>query len=163
MRDAQRSAVYAAELAAFDGTDLEDVRDFATIATLATRVIDGDWWPGGHVEVRRSRSDACSSSTRCGADGADVNTIRLADPQMTVATVAHELAHALAGVGHGHDATFRRAFVDVVAVITNLDTVDRRGDVHVDQLTDAFRAAGLRLADREWSAPPPNTTGPIAL
>lgn len=162
-RDAERSAVYAAELAAFDGTDLEDVRSFEAITRLAARVTGGGWWQGGSVDVRRARSDARSSSTRCGGDQADVNTIRLAGSQMTVATVAHELAHALAGVRHGHDATFRRAFVDVVAVMTNIDSVERRRELHVDQLTDAFRASGLRLGERGWSAPPPNTTGPIAL
>ena len=162
-RDAERSAVYAAELAAFDGTDLEVVQLFDAISAMAIEVIGGEWWAGGVVDVRPARSDARSSSTRCGSDQTDANTIRLASPQMTVATVAHELAHALAGVRQGHDATFRRAFLDVVAVITNLDTADRRRSVHVDQLADAFRAAGLQVGARTWPAPPPGATGPIAL
>lgn len=163
-RDDERSAAYAAELAAFDGTDLEEVRPFESISSLAAEVVDSGWWPARHVEVRRARSDARSSSTRCSSDHADaLTTIRLAAPQMTVATIAHELAHALAGVQCGHDAVYRRAFLDVIAVITNLDTVDRRRDLHVDQLGAAFAAAGLRVDDRTWPAPPPNATGPIAL
>ncbi|MBT7430245.1 MAG: hypothetical protein HN783_10580 [Ilumatobacter sp.] len=73
---------------------------------------------------------------------------------MTLATAAHELAHALAGAGRGHDAVYRRAYLDVVRVITNLDTTDRRHDIHVSQLADAFARAGLRVGERAWQAPP---------
>ncbi len=64
--EADHAAVYAAEVAAFDGTDLEEVRPFETIEALLRRVIASAWWPGGSVDVLRARADAVSSTTRCG-------------------------------------------------------------------------------------------------
>lgn len=163
--DRDRTALYAAELAAFDGTDLERVRPFAEIEALTASVVGDAWWTAPPPTIRRARADAGSSSTRCVAAGdgsgeTDV-VIRLAEPQCTIATAAHELAHALAGVRRGHDAVFRRAFLDVVASITNVDTIDRRGTIHVDQLAEAFRKAGLDVAERQWNDP--GRSGPIAL
>ena len=43
--------------------------------------------------------------------------VALATGQRDVATLAHELAHALAGVAGGHDARFRAALVDIVVVL----------------------------------------------
>lgn len=164
MSAADHQAVYAAELAAFDGTDLEETVPFEAVQALISRVVDGDWWPGGQVEVRRARVDAGSSTTRCAVDGGDRrSTISLSGPQMTVATAAHELGHALAGSQRGHDAVYRRAYLDVVRVITNLDTTDRRGDLHVDQLAAAFAASGLAVGGRSWPAPPPGTGSAFAL
>lgn len=167
MSDANHEALYAAELAAFDGTDLEQVRPFAAIAALLQQVVGGPWWPAGEVEVRRARVDAGSSSTRCsgGEVGAAVAraTISLAGPQMTVATAAHELAHVLAGAGCGHDAVYRRAYIDTVRVMTNLDPTDRRMGLHVEQLSAAFRAAGLGVGERSWPAPTEGTGSAFAL
>ncbi|MFK7917492.1 MAG: hypothetical protein AB8G14_05405 [Ilumatobacter sp.] len=160
--DAQRAQVYAAEIAAFDGTDLERVIDVDRVIRLIEQVIASDWWPNVAVEVRAARVDAQSSSTRCGSDPASGSTIFLARSQATVATAAHELAHALAGVRNGHGRLYRRAFLDVVQVITNIDRVDARGMLHVAQLSDAFGAAGLTVGEREWSAPP-SVGGAIAL
>ncbi len=155
-------AVYAAELAAFDGTDLEDVVDFEQLCASMTAVMGGDWWTGPSVEVRAARSDA--STSRCiKSGGGDRTEIRLARPQTTVATAAHELAHALAGAGAGHGPLFRAAYLDVVAVITNIDTTDRRHDLHVDQLATAFSSSGLAVARRRWPPPPSSTTSAIAL
>lgn len=155
MADPDHTALYAAEAAAFDGTDLEEIRTFPVVESMLRRVIEGSWWPGGAVTVERSRADAASSVTRCSTDRHGTRaTIRLAAPQMTVATAAHELAHALAGAGRGHDAVYRRAYLDVVEVMTNLDTTDRRGVLHVAQLSDAFDAAGLAVGGRSWPAPP---------
>jgi len=111
------------------------------------------------------RSDARSSATRCSvADGIahEETQIGIAAPQATIATAAHELAHALAGVGCGHDATFRRAHLDVVELITNLDRSSGRGMVHVDQLKQAYGAVGLAVGKREWPQPP-TRGGAIAL
>lgn len=155
MGDPGHASVYAAELAAFDGTDLEETQPFDFIEGVLRHVVKGAWWPGGTVDVRRARSDASSSATRCTVDEQGSRaTISLSAPQMTVATAAHELAHALAGPGRGHDAVYRRAYLDVVRVITNLNTTDRRHDMHVKQLADAFAAAGLRVGERLWPAPP---------
>lgn len=159
--DGERASVYAAELAAFEGTDLEQLRPFDELAELARVMVTGEWWPGPPVRFQRARTDARSSSTRCAdRDGA---TVRLARNQMTVATVAHELAHALAGSAAGHDGLFRIAYADVVAVITNTVSTDRRRDLHVAQLLDAFEAAGLLVAVRRWPAPPAAASGAIAL
>lgn len=158
--DRNRSALYAAELAAFDGTDLEVVVDVDRLAALADQLMAGEWWPGPVVAVRPARSDARSSTTRCAAAGA---TIRLAAGQATIATTAHELAHALAGVGAGHDGRFRAAYLDVIAVITNLDPTDRRGQLHVEQLRRSFAAHGLDVSPRGWREPPSAISGPIEL
>ncbi len=155
-------AVYAAELAAFDGTDLEDVVEFAQLRTSMMSVMAGEWWPGPSVDVSPTRTDA--STSRCTTSGAgDRTEIRLAGSQTTVATAAHELAHALAGVGAGHGPLFRAAYLDVVAVITNIDTTDRRRELHVDQLATAFSSSGLQVAPRRWPPPPSSTTSAIAL
>ena len=158
-----RTALYAAELAAFDGTDLEEPRGHRQARRLALAVTGGGWWPGPDVQVRPTRADAGSSSCRSTGTAGSPIEIRLATPQTTVATVAHELAHALAGPHHGHDPVFRRAYLDLITVITNSDTLARRRSLHVDQLSDAFRAAGLVAGDREWPAPPDVLGGPIAL
>lgn len=163
MSDPDHNALYAAELAAFDGTDLEDVRPFVQVRSLIGAVVADSWWPGGGVDVRAARSDAHSSSTRCASSGGGPGTIRLAASQMTIATAAHELAHVLAGAADGHGALYRRAYLDVVRVMTNIDSTDRRLDLHVDQLTASFRAARLPVAERRWPAPPPGTGSAFAL
>lgn len=160
--DSDRAQVYAAELAAFDGTDLERVVEVDEVTALIERVLASDWWPGGPVAVRAARTDARSSTTRCGVDDRLVATISIAGPQATVATAAHELGHALAGVAHGHGSSYRRAFLDVVQVITNLERLDARGMLHVTQLGDALAAAGLSIGERDWPEPP-QVGGAIAL
>ncbi len=162
--DTERTALYAAEFAAFEGTDLEQQRPFAELQELTEAVVAGEWWPGPKVTLRRSRADARSSSTRCSLDaGHDHATIRLAAGQMTTSTVAHELAHALAGITAGHGDIFRAAYLDMVAALTNTVSSDRRRDLHVGQLRDAFLAAGLQVGNRRWPPPPPSTAGAIAL
>jgi hypothetical protein len=162
--DVDRSAVYAAELRAFEGTDLEDVVEFGDLTARMDLVVKGDWWPGPAVEVLASRADAASSSTRCAVTAqGGVATIRLARAQTTIATAAHELGHALAGVGEGHGPVFRAAYLDVIAVITNADSTDRRHELHVYQLATAFAQDGLSVCDRRWPPPPASTTTAIAL
>lgn len=162
------AALYAAEIDAFDGTDLETKLAFGALQQLAHRLVATPWWPGPPVEITRTRRDARSSSARCldtaGETGERVVRIRLAEPQWTRATVAHELAHALAGPDAGHGERYRAAYVDVVAVLTNLDPTDRRRGHHVEQLRSAFDAHGLAVGARRWPAPPAeSTTGAIAL
>jgi hypothetical protein len=71
--------------------------------------------------------------------------IRLAPPQWTVGTVTHELGHALAGVPHGHDARFRAAHIDVVAMIA--------GRAMASILGRAYTVHDVPPGDRSW--PPP--------
>lgn len=161
MRDCGRAEVYAAEAAAFDGTDLELVRSFDEVASVIAAVVERSWWPGTPVSVIAARRDAASSSAREKADASTV--IRLAAEQTTIATAAHELAHALAGPGEGHSPVFLAAYLDVVAVVTNLDTSDRRHGLHVDQLRDALGGAGLVVGTRTWPPPPEASGTAIAL
>jgi hypothetical protein len=153
--DAGRTAVYAAEIAAFEGTSYESVVAFDELIALAELVTSSAWWPHGHIEVVPARADASSSSARQRGSGPPV--VRLAAPQMTSATVVHELAHALAGVAHGHDASFRRAHVDLVGFAF--------GDEQANWLLDAYAAMGLAPGERSWAAPPvPRAAGaPLAL
>jgi len=153
--------VYAAEAAAFEGTDLESVRPFDAIAAAVESVVADGWWSGPPVQLEPARRDASSSSARQAGHGPTV--IRLAGGQVTLATAAHELAHALAGPDAGHSPTFLAAYLDVVAVITNLDSSDRRGQLHVQQLRESFAAAGLLVGERTWPAPPDSTGSAIAL
>ena len=159
--DCGRAELYAAEAAAFDGTDLESVRPFDDIVAAIAGVAGGAWWPGHTVRVVAARRDARSSSARR-LDGT-TTVIRLSAEQLTIATAAHELAHALAGPALGHSAVFLAAYLDVVAVITNLDSWDRRHDLHVRQLRDAFDVAGLAVGSRRWPSPPESTDTAIAL
>lgn len=148
MVDTDRAQVYAAEVAAFEGTTAEEIVPFHQVVALSGRVMSDPWWPVAWVEVRRARADAMSSSTRAGCDV----VVRIADPQMTPATLVHELAHVLAGAGSGHGPLFRRAHVDVATVALGAGVAG--------WLTAAYAGAGLPLAERPWAAPP---TGAIAL
>lgn len=159
--DDGRQAVYTAETIALGGTDLDDLCDIDALRAVARRVTADPWWAGPAVRVRQARVDAASSSATGPAGAAGEIVVRLSAPQATLATVAHELAHALAGVERGHDPTFRRAMLDVIAVVTNLDTTDRRRRTHVDALAEAYAALGLDVGDRRWSEPP--HPGAIAL
>lgn len=159
--DCGRTELYAAETVAFDGTDLESVRPFDDVVAAIDGVTGGAWWPGDTVRVVAARRDARSSSARR-IDGT-TTVIRLSAEQLTIATAAHELAHALAGPALGHSGVFVAAYLDVVAVITNLDSCDRRRDLHVCQLRDALEAAGLEVGQRQWPAPPESTGTAIAL
>lgn len=167
--DAGREAVYAAEAAAFDGTDLEVPLGIDRAIELAHRVVADPWWQGPAVSAGAARRDAASSSCRVqrgddlDGDRSTPVEIRLAAPQTTIATVAHELAHALAGPASGHGPLFRRAYLDVVEVVTNLDPTDRRRGLHGDQLAEAFAALGLPVGRRRWPPPPDSTSGAIAL
>lgn len=163
--DSERTALYAAELVAFDGTDLESRLGQSAIAGRVRAVVTGEWWPGPRVEIRRARADALVSSARCCAESGigSLVIIRLASEQTTVATAAHELAHALAGIAAGHGPEFRAAYLDVIAVITNLDSTDRRRGLHVDQLLDALVASDLEVGGRRWPSPAIEDVGPIVL
>jgi hypothetical protein len=160
-RDDGRGATYAAESVAFGGTDLEDLHDLDVLRAVARRVTAGRWWNGPVVDVRPARVDAASSSASSQLDARGQVVVRISAPQANLATLVHELAHALAGVEHGHDSTFRRAMLDVIDVVTNLDSTDRRRHLHVDALADACAQLGLDVSARRWPAPPPS--GAIAL
>jgi len=147
--DRGRSEVYAAELVAFEGTELEVVESFEVIAAFAQTLVTGAWWSAGPIVVRRARHDARTSTTRSGRAGG-VTEIRLSGPQCTRATAVHELAHVVAGPAVGHGPEFRRAHVDVATVAFG---AERAG-----WLADAYTAARLHLGERAW--PEPSAGGP---
>ena len=153
--DIGREAVYAAEIAAFEGTTYETLAPFTELLAVADLIADAPWWPHGPIEVVRARADASSSSTRQRSGGPP--TVRLAAPQMTAATLVHEFAHVLAGVGHGHDPVFRRAHVDLVGFSLSHEAAE--------WLLEGYAAMGLRPGDRAWPAPPLRRAagGPVVL
>lgn len=142
--DRGRAAVYAAELAAFDGTAHESLVPLDALVELATTVTAASWWPHGPIKVRPARSDAESSTTRQRGSGRPV--IRIAAPQSTPATIVHELAHVLAGLAEGHGPAFRRAHVDLAGFVF--------GPLEAGWLLDAYAAMGLAPGARAWSVPP---------
>lgn len=144
--DSGREAVNAAEAAAFDGTSAGDPIPRDEAHRLVDAVAAGAWWrsAGPSVVVTVPRRSARSSSARA-AVGAHSVEVRLTDEQLSPATVAHELAHALAGVAHGHDAVYRAAYVDATSVVV--------GASSSAALADAFARFGLDVAPRRWPAP----------
>ncbi|HEU4842077.1 MAG TPA: hypothetical protein VFT09_11560 [Ilumatobacteraceae bacterium] len=147
--DEGRAAAYAAEEAAVGGTELDAGRPLDELVALADRLTAGEWWRaagGPDVTVTAARAGACSSTARGrGRPGPPDVAVHLAAGQHTVATLAHELAHALAGIGHGHDATFRVAHVDVAALLGGRSAADRLGA--------AYGELGVPVGRRRWPSP----------
>jgi hypothetical protein len=150
--DRGREGVYAAEEAAFGGTTLEERRALADLQRRARTIVEGDWWRqagGPAVDLVVARRTARSSSAR--HDGRNVAVIRLAAGQLDDVTVAHELAHLLAGIAHGHDERFRAAHLDVVALLA--------GTRAASMMAEAYSAFGLAAGRRAWP-PPVHGSGP---
>lgn len=135
-RDSDRSKVYEAEQHAFYGALSEERLSFNVVLAVAGRVLNTAWWQNHSgtpdVTVRRARADAASSSFR----PMDA-TIRVADGQMTLATIAHELAHAFRP-HTGHTAEFRAAYIQLIRLIC--------GDEPAGYLREEFAARNLPVA-----------------
>jgi hypothetical protein len=137
-------AVYAAEEAAFGGTDFDEELDGRGLQRVLATITSGDWWQAcgaPEVHLRRARAGANTSSAHSPAAGCVV--IRLA--RTSASTVSHELAHALAGVGCGHSALFRAAHVDVVTVLAGTTAADRLAQAYVDH--------DVPIGGRRWERP----------
>jgi hypothetical protein len=146
--DEGRTAVYAAEEAAFGGTDLDGARSLDELVAAGTALVTGPWWRtagGPDVRFAAARRDAASSSARVERAVRGSVEIRLAAGQRTTATLGHELAHALAGVARGHDATFRAAHVDVCALLG--------GGRAASMLAAAYAEGGVAPGARRWPSP----------
>lgn len=151
--DVGRSAVAAVETAAFGGTTLDDIVGRSRAEAWVSDVVAGPWWlqAGPPVIVRRPRVSTRSSSARVAFDDQRRFGIRapvevqLADEQCSLATVAHELAHALAGVGAGHGPRFRAAHVDLVSVLA--------GHSAAGFLAECYGRFGLDVPVRRWPEP----------
>jgi hypothetical protein len=137
--------VAAAEERAFGGTELDEPIDRRAAEARLAEVTGGTWWRccGPAVTVARPRAGTRSSSARGATDRVE---IQLTEGQLSIATVAHELAHALAGVEHGHDDDFRAAYVDVVTALA--------GAAPAAALSEALAAMGIAAGRRRW--PPPH-------
>ena len=144
--DRGRGAVAAVEEAAFGGTDADVAVDREVLHERIAEVVAGPWWQacGPPVTVVTPRRSTRSSTARSRI-GQEPVEIRLAEMQLTTSTVAHELAHALAGVAHGHGEMFRAAHVDVVALLCGTTVAER--------LADTYAAFQLAVGARAW--PPP--------
>lgn len=144
--------MYAAEEAAFGGTDLDVAASLDALATVTARIVGGDWWKscsGPAVELVAAAAGVTSSSARSVAGERIV--VRLTSDQLTLATLTHELAHAFAGTEHGHDSRFRAALVDLTAVVAGADLALALADRYVD--------FGVSAGDRAWP-PPIRARGP---
>jgi hypothetical protein len=145
--DAGRAAVLEAEEAAFGGTDADAPLPWSDLVARGRAVTAAPWWAaagGPPVELHPARAGARTSSANGSTAGGDV-VICISEVQQTAATLAHELAHALAGVASGHDARFRAAHVDVVTVLA--------GEQLADHLRAAYRVFDLVVGERPWPAP----------
>jgi hypothetical protein len=146
--DVGRTAVYAAEEAAFGGTELDEERPLAELVAASVALTTGAWWQSvgaPRASVSAARADARSSAARTATGSGGAVAITLADGQRTLATLGHELAHAFAGVHRGHDATFRAAHVDVIAVLA--------GGASAAALATAYRRLGVPAGVRRWAPP----------
>lgn len=138
--------MYEAERAAFDGTTLDEPAPLANLVELARAVTSGTWWAAaGGPAVLVAAARRGTRASRATSPAAETVEVRLADGQTDLATLAHELAHALAGVRGGHGARFRAAHVDVVAVIG--------GAAQGAALVAAYDGFGVPAGVRGWPAP----------
>lgn len=141
--DNGREDVYAAELAAFGGTLADCAVGFDELLWIRNAICASVWWPAGDIDVKQARSDARSSTTREGDDGRA--RIRIAAMQCTPLTLAHEVAHVLAGVDAGHGPRYRRAELDLIFAMY--------GSTEMQWLLGAFEASNLEVAERSWPSP----------
>lgn len=145
--DRGQVAVAAVEEATFGGTRADIPVDREELHRRLADVVDGPWWRrcGPPVTWSTPRRSTRSSTARTHPTVGRGVEIRLAEGQLTTATVAHELAHALAGLTAGHGERFRAAHVDVVALLCGA----RAGE----SLAASYGAFGLAVGDRAWPAP----------
>ena len=141
-RDDDRSEVYAAELSAVGGTTLEQQLSLDELRDAAAAIITSAWWPTRAITIGSARKDARSSRAH---DRGDRDEIRVAAGQHDMATLIHELAHALAGTAAGHGPMFRAAHLDLMSLLAP--------PVVVDWLRRAYAAHGLAVGEREWELP----------
>lgn len=145
---AHEVAVAAAESAAFDATGFDAPIARAELQAAFTAATGLGWWSEcfagapPRLQLITPPARTLTSTARQGDGGFE---IRIADGQLTRSTLAHELAHVLAGLAAQHDPLFRRAYVDVATVVGEAQTGE--------WLLAAFDAFALTVAERRW--PPP--------
>ena len=158
-RDGQRARVYAAEVAAFTDTLVDESIGIDGLNTLAGIFFHEPWWVsatgGAMPSVVAARADAGRSVAACGPDGSW--TIRIAPRHDQAPTLSHEAAHVLCGITFtgpicrpaAHGREFRAAHLAVCAVLM--------GSHGAKMLADAYQVARL-----DWFSAPPWAKPPRA-
>lgn len=146
-RDADRQRVYDAEDLVFDETLFTEPLGATGVVDLARLVNADRWWVDNGVPftVSPARRESLHSSAFVAGD---VARIRLSIHQEDAATLAHELAHLLAGRhdgGTGHGPLFRAAQLDTVTLVCGTKTAARLGRAYAD--------AALPWSLRCWQDP----------
>lgn len=152
-RDQQRRQVYAAEDLASESTVLAENQPLEGLETLVAAAVASSWWVGAggrrpvEVVVNRSRQRSYWDPVR--------RKLSLSPLAMNVATVTHELAHALVtDTGSpgwcAHGAEFRGAHV----LVRSLAFGDRCGT----DLAEVYGQFGLAVDQSPW---PTGVTGPL--
>lgn len=146
-RDQQRRQVYAAEDLASESTVLAESQPLHGLATLVAAIVESSWWgrAGGpspvEVAVNRSRQHSYWDPER--------RRLILSPLATNLATVTHELAHALVtDTGStrwcAHGAEFRGAHVLVRRFVLG----DRCGA----DLAEVYGQFGLTVDSTPWPA-----------
>lgn len=145
---AHEVAVAAAESAAFEATEFDALITRAELQRAFDAATGSEWWvacfagspPALRLVTPPARTQTSTARRREGGF-----EIRVAAGQLNRSTLAHELAHVLAGIDAAHGPLFRRAFVDVATMV---------GDTLIGEwLGAAFAGFDLAVADRRWPAP----------
>lgn len=98
VRDHERRRTYDAESRAFDGTLVDAPLTLAEATELCAAIMATPWWKRHGTTVTLTRATGATISSRfCHATA----TVVLAEAQQNPLTLAHELAHAASGDGHG--------------------------------------------------------------
>lgn len=146
-RDRDRRRVYGVENLIFDETLFTEPLGAAGVVDLAGLVNQDPWWVRNGVAftVSPARRESQHSSAFLAGE---VARIRLSVHQEDAATLAHELAHLLAGrhdPNAGHGPLFRAAELDTVTLVCGTTAAARLGR--------AFDDADLTVAARRWQDP----------
>lgn len=145
---AHQVAVAAAESAAFEATAFDAPIDRARLAAEFAGLIAGPWWHqcfAGSPPVVSLVTPPVRTQTSTARSVGGGFEIRVADGQLSLSTLAHELGHVLAGLSAQHDPLFRAAYADAAAAMAGTELGD--------WLREAFAGFGLPVAERRW--PPP--------
>ncbi len=138
-RDIERTATYRAETHAFADTAMARRLTIDEADDLVGRVVAHSWWATRGLDARPITVVEGRSAHTSWWRAAD-RRMQLSPDDLALSTISHELAHAAdRSAGEpSHGAGFRRAHVDIVALLA--------GRVPADQLLRAYQADGLAVA-----------------
>jgi len=139
VRDTQKSKVYAAERSVFPIDELNPrYRDLTACQALVDRWCASAWfrkrWGVRRVTVTGNGGER---SSRGGGSG-----IRMLVTHRNQYTIAHEVAHCLAGVHAAHGPLYTRTYLELIRF------VGLYGKHDADRLRAAFKAHKVKVAPR---------------